>query len=91
MIHSAFSMGCPSPFRVDSNVKLGILEGPAVGYSQRSVGAPLRNPGETGIPLADLGLFSKDHPGIFWDSRRRLDQERLIEIGVLSTYNGGCT
>ena len=47
-----------------ADVNLGILEGPAAGYSQRFVGAMYRNPGETGIPMADSCLFSRDHLGI---------------------------
>jgi hypothetical protein len=60
MIHAAFSEDCPPPFRVDSNVKLGILEGPAADYSRGFVGAMYRNPGETGIPMSVLSIFSRD-------------------------------
>ena len=45
-------------------MNLGILEGRAAGYSQGLVGAMYRNPDETGIPMAVLGLFPRDRSRI---------------------------
>ena len=56
-----------------ADVNLSILEGRAVYYSQGFLGAMHRNSGETGIPVADLGLFLKDPLRIapFGDGTRR--------------------
>lgn len=70
-------------------VKLGILEGWPGRYSQGSLGAPSRNPGETGIPMANSSLFSRDRLGMVPACQHMLRTNRLLKKAI-APFTSSC-